>query len=517
MSIVRRPRILGAIPVAVALIAFAGSVAAQTPGAPAPEHQHQADAPDQDAHADHDVSEMAREGSGTSRLPDDSPMYAIHALRGPWTLMFHENAFLQFFHESGPRGDDQVGSVNWLMGMARRNVGPGRLGLRGMFSLEPWSIRGCGYPDLLATGEECHGQKIHDLQHPHDVFMEVAADYSAPITGQIRWHVYAAPVGEPALGPVAFPHRISALANPIAPMSHHWLDATHLSFGVVTGGVSATKWKAEASVFNGREPDETRTDFDFGAMDSVSGRVWLLPTRRLALQVSAGHLKGAEPGEAGGPRINVNRLTASATYHRPFRDDGIWATTFAWGRNAEEGHGSNAVLLETSVTFRQRDTVFGRFEAAGKSAHDLVVPEPPDAFTVAKLQGGYSRYLGARHGFQPGIGAGIAIGIVPEALRPVYGSRLNTGVALFLTLRPAARAPGVHAAHTAGASTTGPSMVMVRTAFDPSKLTCSAAVDRNTAAATRYEGKTYYFCSAADRDRFLTDPKMSLSMMPPKQ
>ena len=403
-----------------------------------PTHQHgQAATPDAQ-HAGHDTADMAREGSGTSWLPDESPMYAIHSTRGPWMLMLHENAFLQYLHESGDRGDDQVGSINWIMGMARRDVGAGRIGLRGMLSLEPWSIRGCGYPDLLATGEQCRGEQIHDRQHPHDLFMELAVTYDAPLARGLRWQVYGGPVGEPALGPAAYPHRVSAMPNPLAPISHHWLDSTHITYGVATGAVYGKTWKAEASVFNGREPDEDRTGFDFGAMSSVSGRLWVLPSPRLALQVSAGHLDEAEPGEDGGPRVDVNRVTASATYHGAFREHGVWATTVGWGRNAEPDHASNALLIETSVTLAQRDTWFGRFEVAGKSAHDLAVAEPPTDFTVSKLQGGYTRYLPAWSGFQPGLGAGMSVGIVPESLRSTYGSRANVGFAFYLTLRPAA-------------------------------------------------------------------------------
>ena len=316
-----------------------------TTRAAAQEHEHHHEGQARDEHANHDMADMARDGSGTAWLPDQSPLYAVHTMKGPWMLMFHENAFLQILRESGDRGDDQPGSINWVMGMAERNLGPGRLEVRAMFSAEPWSIRGCGYPDLLATGELCDGQKIHDRQHPHDLVMELSAEYNAAIAGDLRWQVYGGPAGEPALGPVAYPHRISASPNPLAPIAHHWLDSTHVSFGVVTGGIYGKTWKVESSVFNGREPDETRTDFDFGALDSVSGRVWFLPTPHLALQFSAGHLKEAEAGEEGGPRTDVDRVTASATFHRAFRDDSISATTVAWGRNSEPGHASNAVMV----------------------------------------------------------------------------------------------------------------------------------------------------------------------------
>lgn len=225
--------------------------------APQPPEQHEHPATSTQEPAERDL-QMMREGSGTGWLPDSTPMYSIHRQRDAWQLMAHGNGFIQFLSESGARGDDQFGSINWIMGMARREVGAGRLTLRGMFSAEPWTIRGCGYPVILASGEQCAGEQIHDRQHPHDLMMEIAAAYDAPLSGSIRWQLYAGPVGEPALGPVAYPHRISAIANPIAPMAHHWLDSTHITFGVVTAGISSERWKAEASVFNGREPDEER-------------------------------------------------------------------------------------------------------------------------------------------------------------------------------------------------------------------------------------------------------------------
>jgi len=434
--------------VAVGMSLTPVSATAQTAASSSGEaHQHETPPPD-DQHAGHDAhaqhqhgtegASMSRDGSGTSWLPDSSPMYAIHAQRGAWELMFHENLFLQFLHESGQRGDDQGGSINWAMGMARRKLGAGTLGLRAMFSAEPWTIGGCGYPDLLASGERCDGAPIHDRQHPHDLFMELSASYDAPLTGTMRWQVYGGPAGEPALGPVAFPHRVSAMPNLLAPISHHWMDSTHVTFGVVTAGVYGHRWKAEASAFNGREPDDDRADFDFGALDSVSGRLWFLPTSSLAFQVSVGRLTEAEPSENGGRGTDVTRVTASATYNRVVQTEGIWATTVGWGLNTEESHASNAMLIETNVTLDRRNTWFGRFEIVGKSAHDLVVPEPPDAFTVARLQGGYTRYLAAWSGFQPGFGASASLGIVPESLSAVYGSRTNAGFALYLTLRPAA-------------------------------------------------------------------------------
>jgi hypothetical protein len=412
--------------------------------APAPPPQHEHPQPPPDASAQHEHQHGAtpslfstRDASGTAWLSDITPMYGLHGQIADWEVMLHGNLFLQLLDEHAPehRGATQAGSINWVMGMARRELGATRVGLRGMMSLEPWTISGCGYPNLLATGEFCGGDTIHDKQHPHDLFMELAAEFDRPLFRSLRWGAYGGPVGEPALGPPAFPHRISALPNPLSPIAHHWLDATHISFGVVTAGVYDRRWKVEGSLFNGREPDERRYDFDFAALDSVAGRLWFLPTPSLALQVSLGHLIEAEPSHTGGPPVDIDRFTTSATYHRPFGTGHFWATTVAWGANRELGQTTHGIIAESAVTFSGRHAWFGRAEVNGKPADDLHVHELRQVFTVGKLQGGYTRYFAPRRGLMPGIGASVSAALVPEALEPRYGG-VGTGVGVFVTLRP---------------------------------------------------------------------------------
>jgi hypothetical protein len=407
------------------------------------EHQHGAASGQNPAEHQHDHTATSlfapHEGSGTSWLPHTTEMYAVHGRVGSWELMFHGNAFLQFLHEAADEhhGSTQTGSINWVMGMARREIGSARVGVRGMFSLEPASIGGCGYPDLLATGEVCDGDSIHDRQHPHDFLMELAGDYEHPLRGALRGQLYAGLAGEPALGPVAYPHRPSAMPNPIAPVGHHWLDATHITFGVVTAGVFTSRWKAEGSIFNGREPDENRWDVDLASLDSYSGRLTFAPASDLVLQVSAGHLNEAEAGEGTLPRVDVDRVTASVSYHRGGGTERFWASTLAWGRNEERGVATHGLLAETSVTLAQRTVWFGRFEIGGKPPHDFHADELHSVLTVGKLQGGYTRYLATRAGLLVGAGGHLSVGFVPESLQPRYGSRANLGVGVFLTVRPA--------------------------------------------------------------------------------
>lgn len=374
-------------------------------------------------------------------------MYGVHDERGSWQLMLHGNAFGQFVYESGAvhHSGHQFGSINWLMGMASRPVRGGRLGLQAMMSLEPWTIPGCGYPDLLATGEVCNGDTIHDRQHPHDLFMELSVVYDRSLTRSLRWQLYGGPAGEPALGPPGFPHRPSAFPNPLAPIAHHWLDSTHITFGVVTAGIYGPKWKIEASAFNAREPDDARGDFDLGPLDSIAARFSLSPNRHLSVQVSSGHLRQAEAGVGRQPRTDVNRLTASAIYDRRFGKDKLWAATLAYGVNSEWAivpgslihQTTHAVLFESSLMVGETHTWFGRLEAVGKPAHAFHADEfIPQVFAVGKVQAGYIRHLKPWKALLPGIGASGSASVVPMLLAPRYDGRIAPGFALFITIRP---------------------------------------------------------------------------------
>jgi hypothetical protein len=419
------------------------SVAQDADASAPPQHQHGADAPA--------ALFFAREASGTAWQPDVAPMYGHEQSWGAWNLMLHGFANLQVLYEPGDihrtGGFDasQVGSVNWGMLQARRHSGGGRVGLRATGSIELWTVPGCGALNLLATGEMCEGDSIHDRQHPHDLLMELAGDYDRPLGRGLRWQIYGGLAGEPALGPPGFPHRLSALPNPIVPIGHHWMDSTHVVFGLVTSGVYGDRWKAEASAFNGREPDEDRADLDLGAFDSYSGRLTILPRPGMAFQVSAAHLREAEAEFPPQPRSDVDRLTASAIYHRAVGDRGIWATTIAYGVNAGseviEGAGieltTHAGMLETSVTLGERHVWFGRGEVVGKPAHDLHAHQFRDrVFVVGKLQAGYLRLLGSWQGLTPGLGGTVSTSLLPPELAPRYDGQVAPGFGVFVTLRP---------------------------------------------------------------------------------
>ena len=300
---------------------------------------------------------MSRESSGTSWQPDSTPMDGLHHMGDPWMTMWHGFADLVFDDQGGPRGDMKTFSSSMLMFMARRDTTDAAFGVRVMGSLDPLMGKS-GYPELFQTGESADGvHPLIDRQHPHNLLMEAALTYSVDISSHQSVFAYGGLAGEPALGPPAFMHRFSGMDDPEAPLTHHWLDSTHITYGVVTAGYVWDRVKLEASGFNGREPDQYRYDVELRRFDSYSARLSYNPTRDLALQISSGRLASPEQLE---PDISVHRTTASASYNRMLATV-QWQTTVAFGRNAPDiGAASDAWLLESALIVSDAHTVFGR-------------------------------------------------------------------------------------------------------------------------------------------------------------
>lgn len=381
---------------------------------------------------------MSRMGSGTTWIPDAVTLPTREFTAANWDLMLHGFVFGQYNKQGGPRGDDQLGSLNWGMFMASHELAGGRFQARTMLSLDPWTVTPRGYPLLLQTGESYRGNPLHDRQHPHDFFMELAVLYDRAISKNLAMELYAAPAGEPALGPVAFMHRPSAMDNPLAPLGHHWQDATHIAFGVMTAGIYAPTWKLEGSVFNGREPDENRWDFDPMKLDSYSGRLTVNPTAHWSLTAGYGYLKSPE---ALHPAESIHRVTASLLQGTAIGADGQWSSSLVWGANRFSGAStwSNAVLVESEAILDRWNTVFGRAELAQKSAEDLVLPSssfaPDRLFAVSNASLGYIRELGRGYGVTLGLGAQGTLDFLPSGLESFYGSRTPLGGLVFLRLR----------------------------------------------------------------------------------
>jgi hypothetical protein len=375
---------------------------------------------------------MAREPSGTAWQPDAVGHHGIHQMAGDWMLMGHGALFAVQDWQARP-ADDAAFGIGWVMGMARRDWERDRLEFRVMLSPEPFTVPKGGYPLLLQNGETYRGQPLHDAQHPHDLFMEVSASWTRALADQLAAQLYVAPAGEPALGPVAFPHRGSAALDPMAALGHHWVDSTHISFGVVTGALFTERWKLELSRFNGREPDEVRTNFDLGSLDSTSGRITFNPSGHWSFQTSYGRLASPEALEPG---VSETRATASASYAGEVRG-GQLLWTAGLGRNHHPDEAvSHAVFVEATWDFGA-NAVFGRLEWTQKSDHDLALDQPAlhdRVFAMKALSLGYHRALTDLGPFSLGVGTRLTVNEVPADLTVRYGTRHPLGAVVYLRL-----------------------------------------------------------------------------------
>ncbi len=382
---------------------------------------------------------MTREASGTSWQPDASIHEGLHVAADGWTLMLHGYLDGIYTDQTGPRGGDRAFAAGHIMGMAERDISD-RDRLSFHVALSPDPLMGPqGFPELLSTGETADGRTpLTDRQHPHDLFSEVSASFSHCVGDHASVFVYAALPGEPAFGPPAYLHRQSIMDDPEAPISHHWLDSTHISEGVVTVGATAATpagaVKIEASRFRGREPDQHRFDIKAPNLDSTAVRLSWNPTRTLSLQTSYAHQISPEQLS---PAENLDRWSASAIYTRPVgHDGGFWAATLAWGRRtAIEPNGSrrpalDAFVLESTIHLDRRWTVFGRAERIDND--ELLLPPGAvadgPAFTVGKVSFGSIRdFRVARH-VAFGLGALVSRTLTPAPLDPSYGGDRTSAV-----------------------------------------------------------------------------------------
>lgn len=404
--------------------------------------------------SERNVMSMGAMGSGTAWQPSSAPMYMQHWNKNDWLLMFHYNVFVDVNHQGGPRGVTKFESANWFMPMAYHKLSNGTLQLRAMFSAEPFTFPPGGSPLLFQTGETYKGQPLIDRQHPHDLFMELSAQYTHPLGERGTWFTYFGYPGEPALGPVAFMHRASASENPSATLAHHLQDSTHISFGVLTTGFTYRWFKLEGSIFNGREPDENRYDFDAHKWNSRSARLWFMPNKNWALQVSHGFLSSPENQE---PEIDVRRTTASLQYNRKF-DRGNWSSAFIWGRNHVSGQDDGIINLnsytgESTVQFLDKNYLYTRLELVDKD--DLLRPsdrallgitQHHPVFRIGAYTFGGARDVWNTNKLSLALGGDVTFYSKPSILDPVYGDN-PVSWKLFVRLRPAKMEMTTHGGH----------------------------------------------------------------------
>ncbi|HZD31426.1 MAG TPA: hypothetical protein VE779_07170 [Candidatus Angelobacter sp.] len=381
------------------------------------------------------------ESSGTGVQPAAWPMPMVMTGVGDWHLMWMGQAFLVDTQQTGPYGFDKLYSTNWGMLGAMHRLGGGSIMLRTMLSLEPATITDRQYPLLFQTGETAYGEPITNGQHPHDLVMELSAQYSHSVGERAVADLYYGVVGDPALGPVAYPHRASALEIPQATLGHHWEDSTHIASNVLTGVLAFKLVRFEASGFYGSEPGENRWTIYFGPMNSYSGRITWTPTARWAAQVSAGHLTHPEALEPG----DVVRTTASVEYVVPRPNGNWWATSLVWGRNWKTAphYGSNAVLAETLVPFRSKNFFTARYEWSQRDElfadnpaleEQLLATTGARWFDVSAYTIGYTRDLLTWHGAETGLGANLSLYGIPSTIQPYYGNH-PLGVNVYLRVR----------------------------------------------------------------------------------
>ncbi|MEA3042035.1 MAG: hypothetical protein QOC65_1524 [Sphingomonadales bacterium] len=372
-----------------------------------------------------------RESAGTAWQPDSSWHRGVHASLGRWQLMGHALVNAVYDRQQGPRGDEAGFVSGMAMGSARRNLGNGHvLQLRAMLSPDP-AMGARGFPQHFSAGETADGlTTLVDRQHPHDFFMELSASYSVPLGDQASAFLYGGLPGAPAFGPPAFMHRFSAMDSPEAPISHHWLDSTHIAFGVVTAGLAFGDVRIEASRFNGREPDRHRWNIETGPLDSTAVRFSANPARSLSLQASWAHLVSPEQLA---PQENETRWSASAIYTQRVGARGWWSTTFAWGRRVQDHGDLDAFTLESAAALGSW-TLFGRAERietnellGGGGGHG-------PAFDVAKVSAGLIRDFTVAEHVRVGVGGLYALNYVPDGLEASYGGDPD-GAMLFLRLR----------------------------------------------------------------------------------
>lgn len=418
-----------------------------SPAAPAPDHSqmdHSQMGHDPAASGDHGghASMPAaygpypanREASGTAWQPDASEHTGLMATSGDWTLMAHGNLDFIYDWQGGPRGDDKLFAAGMIMGMARRPLGNGTLQFKGMFSPDPLMGKR-GYPLLLATGETADGiEHLVDRQHPHDFFMELSASVSQNIGPKSSVFLYGGLPGEPAFGPPAFMHRESIMASPEAPISHHWLDSTHITFGVLTAGLVHDRVKVEVSRFNAREPDQHRWNIETGPLDSTAVRLSWNPTASLSLQGSWGHFKEPEQLE---PDVNQKRLSASAMFARDIAPNWKLAGTLAWGRKSVKHHDEwlrdDAYVAEASLKHRAW-TLFGRGEIT-ENRELLEDEEHSEAYRVGKVSFGIVRDFKVAEHFSLGLGGLYSVNFVPDEIADLYGGNNPKGAMGFLRFK----------------------------------------------------------------------------------
>lgn len=384
---------------------------------------------------------MNRDGSGTSWQPDESPMMMYMLMKNNTALMWHGAIYPRLtvqdvFKKSQQRGGTRFGAPNWFMFMLNQYIGKrGTFNFSTMLSLDALTEGGAGYPLLFQSGESYKGQALVDRQHPHDLFSGLSVAYTHSFTNDIDLTAYFGYPGEPALGPGAFMHRVSAMNNPDAPISHHWQDASHITFGVATLGFRYKFAKIEGSIFTGREPNSMRYDFDKPRFDSYSYRLSFNPISQLSMQFSQGFIHSPEELE---PQLNIMRTTASVMHAKKFKGKAFIASTLVWGYNRDsEKTDLHSLLAESNLRLKPLN-IYTRYEWVQKNPHELQLPifDHHQIFNIHALTLGLNVPIVDRLNTELSLGTQMTLNFPDEKLKSIYGN-YPLGAQVYLRLAPA--------------------------------------------------------------------------------
>ena len=359
----------------------------------------------------------------------------------PWQWGVAGTAFVGYNYQYRKFTDfDEFESQNWLMTtLAKSFSAASHLRLNAMWSLEPFTLRDIGSPQVFQTGETFNGAPLVDYQHPHDLIMNLGGEYSRA-AGATTILIQGYVVGPAPYGPQVFMHRPSAAENLQAPLSHHYLDAAHITPGVVAIGIERAGFTVEAGAFHGQEPDENRLDLDTGALDSYGGRLsWA--DGPWSMQISGADLKTPErlsPYDAA-------RLTASLSYFKGDANRSM-AWMAAFGQNREVFGNLEAYLLEGTRRF-SNNVFYTRAETVEKDIldagfHPIGVAHTHRTSLVSAFTLGYIRDVASRTWGTFGIGGDVTGYVVPDNLKESYGSPISFH--FFLRYRGRAGAALIH-------------------------------------------------------------------------
>jgi hypothetical protein len=384
-------------------------------------------------------SSQSRTASGTAWLPDSAPVPGFHRRSGGWDLMVHGTVFLQVVRTMGTRALTQLGSTNWVMGMASRVGTNDALRARVMMTAEPFTLEGQGYPQLLQVAHAYRGTLAPDRQHPHELFPEISIAYERRL-GRTGVSLYAAPIGEPALGPVAYNHRPSAAYDPTAPLGHVAQDYTHESLGVLTVGAFGARARIDASLFNGSHPDDRHANFDLqgGRLNAYAGRITVAASGNVVASAWIGYI----PEDTAHAHGAQHKFGASVAHSRRRATGASWSSALIYGANrpAETRRTLGSVLLESSLDVSTRHTLFGRIEYARRTDEELALTgSVPEELDVGAVSLGYAFRSALSNAAAAAAGVRLTVAVAPAALAPFYGSRTPLSVLAYLRLGPPER------------------------------------------------------------------------------